>query len=61
MHKPQSLIRVCCVCRQTEHNGKWDNHQHHTLELIAKLKQPTHGFCPPCLADWYKQAGITPA
>lgn len=42
------LIRVCCVCKKSEHKGKWDHHEHHK-EPIKKNEKTTHGYCDPCL------------
>ena len=51
----KEIVKVCCVCRKSEHDGVWDKHQHHTLKLIAKQAEATHGFCPPCLDNYTMQ------
>jgi len=39
------MIRMCCVCRKVEQEGRWRQ----GAELFRK-EFVTHGYCPECFA-----------
>jgi len=46
----QPQLKQCCVCRKVVVDGKYVE-----FELPADYYNITHGFCPACLKEKYKE------